>query len=676
VTARSFVRTLNSLGLGFALIALAAAVLLYSDLGSRRRARAMAASATRTFRVALVQHASLPALDQGADGVLEGLRSRGYADGGRLQLRQYNAQGDMSTANAIAKDVTSGDYDLIISVSTASLQTVANANRYATPPRRHVFGVSSDPYGAGVGISRDNHAEHPPYMTGLGSLPPVEDTFRLLRELNPSVKRVGLVWNPTEANSVATTTLGRKICKDLGITLVEANADNATAAGEAGASVLSRGIDALWVSPDVTVVTAIDVLLASAKRARVPVFTSLPGYAEKGALFDLGADYPGIGRAEGALAADVLDGKNPAAIPVENLVPVQLHVNRVALDGLQGTWRLADTVLKRADIVFDASGKHVKQAAPAVGSSAAGNTQPLAQKKTVDLIEYVDNLNAEFAREGVMDGLAQSGLVLGKDFDVRRHIAQGDIATLSSIVDTAITQRTDLMITLSTPTLQTVMTRGRNTPVVFTLISSPFIVNAGKTDADHLPYLTGSYLSQPVKELLAAVRGMQPPVRRIGTLYCPAEVNAVFNKEQLERGAKEAGLGFEAVAVANTSDVVEATLSLAHRNIDLITQISDNVTASSFPALMQAAKRARVPVTAYSPAFAEMGPVLILASDYRDNGLESGRMAARVLRGEAPGKIPFVAVRAISYIVNLKAAADYKLQLPQAIVAEASRVIR
>ena len=100
-------------------------------------------------------------------------------------------------------------------------------------------------------------------------------------------------------------------------------------------SVLSRGIDALWVSPDVTVVTAIDVLLAAAKRARVPVFTSLPGNAEKGALFDLGADYLGIGRAQGELAADVLDGRDPATVPVENLMPVQLHVNRLALNGLR-----------------------------------------------------------------------------------------------------------------------------------------------------------------------------------------------------------------------------------------------------------------------------------------------------------------------------------------------------
>ena len=363
------VQNLKSLGLGFVLIVLAASVLLYSDLGSRRGARAGAAPDKRVLRIALVQHASLPALDEGVRGILQGLQSRGYIAGERLQIRQYNAHGDMPTANAIANEVTTGDYDLIISASTASLQTIANANRYATPPRKHVFGVTSDPYGAGVGVNRENHSEHPPYMTGLGSLPPVEEAFRLARQLKPDLKRVGLVWNPTEANSVAATRLGRKICRELGIELIEANADSATAAGEAGASVLSRGVDALWVSPDVTVVTAIDLLLAAAKRARVPVFTSLPGYAEKGALFDLGADYMGIGRVQGELAADVLDGRDPAAIPVENLMPVQLHVNGLSLDGLRDRWQIPAEVTTRADVLFDASGRHTRKG-PAAKAAA------------------------------------------------------------------------------------------------------------------------------------------------------------------------------------------------------------------------------------------------------------------------------------------------------------------
>ena len=364
------------LGLGLILIAGTSSVLLYSDLDSRNRDAGKRADVARPLRVALVQQASITPLDDGRTGVLAALEARGYVDGARISLRRYNAEGDMSVANAIAKEVTSADYDLIITISTASLQTVANANRFAKPPRRHVFGITSDPYGAGVGVSRENHADYPPYMTGLGSLPPVEDTFRIARQLRPELKRVGLVWNPTEANSIAATKLGRAICAQLGITLVEVNAENSTSAAEAAASVLTRNIDALWVSPDVTVVVAVDAILAAAKRARVPVFTSLPGNAVKGALFDLGADYVGIGSTQGQLAADVLDGRDLASIPVENLMPVRLEVNRLALQGLRDRWLLPDSVIERANAVVDESGRHVKNLPSPAGSASK---QPAAR---------------------------------------------------------------------------------------------------------------------------------------------------------------------------------------------------------------------------------------------------------------------------------------------------------
>src|SRR5258708_33545742 len=118
--------TLKRLALGLALLALAAGVLLYTDRGSRKSApnnsRAPAAAA-KVLRVALVEHASIAALEEGLNGVIEALAGRGYAEGGRIQIQRYNAEGDIGTANAIAKEVTSGRYDLIVSASTRSLQT-------------------------------------------------------------------------------------------------------------------------------------------------------------------------------------------------------------------------------------------------------------------------------------------------------------------------------------------------------------------------------------------------------------------------------------------------------------------------------------------------------------------------------------------------------------------------
>jgi putative ABC transport system substrate-binding protein len=292
------------------LIAVGSGILLYSDLATATgpRAASPATAVAKQFRVALVQHASQVVLDDGARGVLEALAERGYSDGGKLLLRRYNAEADLPTANSIAKDVVSGGNDLIITVSTLSMQTVANANKFGSQTP-HVFGLVSDPYSAGVGINRTNHLDHPPYLAGYGSIQPVAETFRMAKQMRPELKTVGLVWNPTESNSEAQTRLARSICPELGITLIEANAENSIAVAEAASSLTARGAEALLLTGDVTVMIAADAVIAAAKRARIPVFSVIPPTAKKGALFDLGANYYEIGKATGNLAADVLEGR-------------------------------------------------------------------------------------------------------------------------------------------------------------------------------------------------------------------------------------------------------------------------------------------------------------------------------------------------------------------------------
>jgi len=351
------IAALKKLALGLCLIAGAAAVLLYSDLDSRR---VEVHSQGRVLRVAMVQQISIPALDDGLTGAMAALKDRGYVDGGRMVLSRYNAQGDISTGNAIAKEVTSSNFDLIVSVSTVSLQTIANANRFATPPRHHVFGLVSDPYAVGVGVSRENHSIHPVYMTGVGSLPPVQEIFELARRMLPSLKRVGLVWDPSEANSVVSTALARKVCSTMGIELVEANAENSTAIGDATASLISRGVQAIWISPDLVASHGTQLIVSKAKGAHIPVFSSIPASGVSGALFELGADYLAIGRVAGDLAADVLDGRDPRAIPVENVVPVSLKINKKALKGLRENWKLSDDMTEKAAVVVDESGIHQK----------------------------------------------------------------------------------------------------------------------------------------------------------------------------------------------------------------------------------------------------------------------------------------------------------------------------
>ena len=350
------------LALGLTLIVVASAVLLLSDRSQRTTS---SAAAPHIPRIAIVQHASTPVLDEGVRGMIDALAERGFRDGSTIRISTYNAQGDLATGNAIARQVTTGEFDLILTSSTPSMQAVANANRDGKT--KHVFGLVADPFSAGVGLDARNPMNHPPYMVGQGTFLPVGDAFDLARRAFPRLQQVGVAWNPAESNSAAFTAKAREACARLGLTLLEANVDNSSAIVEAIHSLSSRGAQAIWVGGDNTMTSALATVVATAQAARIPVFTITPGVADRGTLFDMGLDFHALGRIHGQLAADVLSGTDPATIPIRDVqeqVPRRVVINTRIVRNLRDPWRFPDDALAAADAVVDDTGIHEKQAAP------------------------------------------------------------------------------------------------------------------------------------------------------------------------------------------------------------------------------------------------------------------------------------------------------------------------
>jgi putative tryptophan/tyrosine transport system substrate-binding protein len=341
---------LKRLTLGVLLIVLASSALLLSDLGRRTR------KAHGIPHVALLQHASTMLLDEGTRGAIDELAERGFVDGKTIVIDQFNAHGDIAVGNSIAAEMVQARYDLLLTMSTLSLQAVANANRGRKTLQ--VFGLVADPVVAGVGISRDDPLRHPSNLVGLGSFLPVEDAFGIAREMFPELKRVGVAWNPAEANSRAYVEKAREASQRMGMELLEANVENSNSVLEAEESLVARGAEALWIGGDVTVSVAAESVVAAGRRAHIPVFSITPGKPDRGTLFDYGADFYQIGRQTGALAAEILHGADATKIPVRNSVPITFVVNTTAVKGLAPGWRIPPAMLQRANIVVDEAGVH------------------------------------------------------------------------------------------------------------------------------------------------------------------------------------------------------------------------------------------------------------------------------------------------------------------------------
>jgi putative ABC transport system substrate-binding protein len=245
---------------------------------------------------------------------------------------------------------------------------VAGANLDAH--RTHVFTLSTDPWGAGIGISRTNPAEHPPYMTGQGSVPPVQRLFEMAREANPKLKKVGVAWNPAESNSEAATKLAREACRKLQIELSEVTIDSSSAVLDAARVLVARNVEAIWAGGDATVAASIETLINTANEGGIPVFGNTQSNVKVGALFSLGPDYYEVGHAGGLLAARVLKGTSPASIPVENYSPEVLAINLVAGERFRANWTFGAGWAKQAKLIVDKSGAHTQT--PATPKTSSG----------------------------------------------------------------------------------------------------------------------------------------------------------------------------------------------------------------------------------------------------------------------------------------------------------------
>lgn len=658
------VHSLRRLLLGIFLIMAAAAVLLLSDLGSRVKTAA-APKSGRTMRVALLQHASQPILDQGREGMITGLKEKGWEQGRNLELKIYNAEGDNAVSQTIAKEMAGGGYDLLMTISTVSLQAVANANKAGGTP--HVFALVSDPSVTGVGVSKTNPLDHPAHLAGFGTMQPIQQAFKIAREMNPALKRVGVVWNAAEANSEAQVKLARKVCADLGIELMESTVDNSSGVAEAAGALVARGAEALWMGGDVTVMTAADSLISTAKKGRIPVFTVIPPNVKKGSLFDLGADYPEVGRLAGNLAGEILNGRKPADVPITNVMPEMLAVNLQATKDLQTPWQVSDELRKRANLLIDDAGAEQTKAI-----AAAPN--PSGKKWKIAIVNYIESGPSEDTLAGMKVAWKRSKLVEGKDYTISYRSAQGDIASLNGIFDAVLTENADIVVPLSTPTLQSALQKIRDRPIVFSVIANPVVAGAGKSYTDHKPNVTGVSVLAPVSEALTMIQKYFPQYKRLGTLFCPAEANSVDLKESFEKLCKEHGLTLECVAVNTSSDLSDASLSLVSRPIDAVVQISDNLSSTGFNAITKAARQTQKPLISLNSTTVPLGAPIALGRDYHNCGEVTVEMLERVILGEDPSKMPFVLPPRLFYSASPANAAAVGMTLPPELLKEVDKV--
>ena len=288
---------------------------------------------------AIVEH---PALDAARDGIKAALAEAGYVDGQNLTFVYESAQGNPATAAQIARKLVGEAPAVIVPISTPSAQAVVGATRDIPV----VFTAVTDPVGAK--LVRD--PMHPGgNVTGMSDLSPIGKHLDLVKEIVPKAAKLGVIYNPGEANSLTLLELLKREAPARGLTIVEAPAPKSADVLAAAQSLVGK-VDALYVPTDNTVVTALEAIVKVGEQNALPVLAGDTDSVPRGAIAALGFNYGDVGRQTGRIVVRVLKGEKPGDIPVESVEITELFVNPKAAQAM-GVTLPAELVARAKTVV-------------------------------------------------------------------------------------------------------------------------------------------------------------------------------------------------------------------------------------------------------------------------------------------------------------------------------------
>ncbi|MEN3187293.1 MAG: ABC transporter substrate-binding protein [Atribacterota bacterium] len=278
-------------------------------------------------KIGIMQIVDHPALNAVRDGLKDALKEvYGYVEGENIFYDAQSAQGDVATANTIAQKFVAARVNLIVSIATPTSQAAANATKEIPV----VFSAVTDPVAAGLVKDLEKPGGN---VTGISDMTPVDRQIYLIKFLFPKAKRVGTLYNSGEVNSVVTNELAKEACQENDLELLEATVTSTADVAMAAQSLVGK-VDAIYVSTDNTVVSAMDVVTKVCLDNKIPLILADPTTVEKGALCGLGFDYYLHGRQTADIVARILKGEKPGDIPVEFAKKLTLLVNTKVLANL------------------------------------------------------------------------------------------------------------------------------------------------------------------------------------------------------------------------------------------------------------------------------------------------------------------------------------------------------
>ncbi|MDR3983777.1 MAG: ABC transporter substrate-binding protein [Dysosmobacter sp.] len=289
-------------------------------------------------------------------------------------------------------------------------------------------------------------------------------------------------------------------------------------------------------------------------------------------------------------------------------------------------------------------------------------------KYLIGISQYGQHGSLDNCREGFLQGLEEAGLKEGVDFEVDYRNADFDDTMTTQIGDAFSAEDVDLMVGIATNSAVACFNAAedKDIPVIFTAITDPV---GAHLDSGNI---TGTSDALPVAGQLELIRALQPDADTVGIIYTTSEPNSVYSVGIYEDLAADYGFTIDAVGVTSQAEVPQAVDQLIADGVDCLSNLTDNNVVGVLTSILEKTDEAGIPVYGSEVEQVKLGCVAGAGLDYVQLGIQTGKMAAKVLTGEATCEdLPYETIENYGLYINSDSLFALGITVPEDIAQSA-----
>jgi putative ABC transport system substrate-binding protein len=301
-----------------------------------------------------------------------------------------------------------------------------------------------------------------------------------------------------------------------------------------------------------------------------------------------------------------------------------------------------------------------------------------ADLKKVGIATIVEVPQLVETKDGVIKGLAERGFVVGKNIEIDYQNSNGNMSTQQQVAKKFVGDALDVIVPITTPTAQAMVTATKDIPIVFVDVTDPLkakLIPQFKAPGGNV---TGVSDAAPIAAQLKLFKQIVPGLKKLGFVYNPGLDSSKATLGWVQEQGKPLGIEVVEAAAPTTNEVIPATNQLIGK-VDAIYVPNDTTVVAALETVVKIGKDTKIPVFTGETRGVSRGSVASLGLNYTQVGIMAGHMVADVLEGKKPGTIDVI----LAYeklpdnvvVVNKGAAAAMGVPLSEAVLKQATQVV-